>query len=457
MFRTFRLVFVIAVAAALLTSVGLEVSGENQTKAPAKLSENEFLVKNIRSVSQILKDQSVEIEAELLFSLEGRKKLRPTLLAFTDMQMSKVGSKSLGGVVMAGELKLPEQSQLAADTVIIAKHLTFTGRAPKIEGPHDFHLFVLDSVTIENGPETVITIDTSGVGRLKPPPPPVILDKNGKPVAVMNTSGVGSGESLHRAPVTPEEIKSSAEFDGVDGEPGIAGSDGTNGSAGAAGACSGQVDGRAGNPGTDGSSGADGGDGTPGKNATNAGHQTIIFDNVESALFNLIARGGAGGNGGAGGRGGNGGRAGDGGAGGAGAGCSCTAGGTGRGGDGGVPGRGGSGGNGGAGGNGGDGGNGGSIVTAFPNTAKVKPIGAITQGGSGGRGGRAGAQGGAGGAGRAGTAGRGGGFAECYSMHGTSPAPGAHGDHGQHGAHGDHGKSGSSGSIMWGIVGRQGL
>lgn len=449
---------VVAVATALLTLPGLQVSGVNQTTATPKLNEDEFLVNNIRSVSRILKAESVEIEAELLFTLAGRNKLRPVLSAFTDMQMSKFVSEPLRGVIVAGSLTLPEKSEIAAETVIIAKHITFTGRAPTIKGPHDFHVFGLDSVTIENGPETVITIDTSGIGRLKPQPQPVQLDKNGKPVALLNTSGAGSGGSLLRAPATPDEIKSAAEFDGVSGSTGTPGEDGVNGSAGEAGACSGKIDGRTGNPGTDGSKGEDGDVGTPGKSATNAGHQTIIFDSIDVALFNLIAMGGAGGSGGAGGRGGNGGRGGDGGTGGAGAGCNCTAGGIGRGGDSGLPGRGGSGGNGGSGGKGGDGGNGGSIVAAFPSNHRVKPIGAITQGGPGGRGGIPGAAGAGGITGRPGAAGAGGNVAGCsLNRHGRTDAVGISGNHGRPGAHGDWGKNGASGSLMWGILGRQGL
>ena len=453
-----RLTSVIAVATALLTLPGLEVSSQRQTKAPAKLSENEFLVNNIRSVTRVLEAEHFAIEAELLFTLAGRKKLREALSAFPDMSVSKVASEALRGVVMAGSLTLPERSEIGADTVIIAKHITFTGRAPVIEGPHDFHVFGLDSVTLENRPETVITIDTSGVGRLIPRPQPKTLDHDGKPVAVLNASGAGSNNGLDRAPETPEEKKGAADFDGASGPTGTAGEPGTNGKTGQTGSCSAQMDGRIGNSGTDGSKGADGGAGTPGKNATDAGHQTIIFDGIGGALFNLIALGGTGGMGGAGGPGGNGGPGGDGGAGGPGAACTCAAGGTGRGGDGGVPGGSGLGGNGGSGGNGGDGGNGGSIVAAFPNTPKVMPVGAITQGGSGGRGGRAGSAGAGGTAGGPGAGGNGGTVAGCTSnLDGRADAVGVPGTHGRAGQHGAWGKNGASGSLRWGIVGLEGL
>ncbi len=120
---------------------------------------------HIRKVAELLKEEGVEIEAQLLFTANGRKKLRPQLLGIPQMYLSKGHSGRLRGVVMADILTLPEKVKIERDTVIIARRVNFTGRAPTIKGPHDLHLFALDSANVSNSRETVVTIDTSGFGR----------------------------------------------------------------------------------------------------------------------------------------------------------------------------------------------------------------------------------------------------------------------------------------------------
>jgi hypothetical protein len=76
------------------------------------------------------------------------------------MYLSKVNSGRLRGVVLADILTLPEKVKIESDTVIIARRVNFTGRAPTIKGPHNIHFFALDSANVNNGRETVVTIDT---------------------------------------------------------------------------------------------------------------------------------------------------------------------------------------------------------------------------------------------------------------------------------------------------------
>ena len=78
---------------------------------------------NVRQVARILRDNSVEIDASLLFTISGRKKVRPQLIAIPDMTLSKVNTGSLGGMVLAHDLTLPEQTLLDADTLIIANNV----------------------------------------------------------------------------------------------------------------------------------------------------------------------------------------------------------------------------------------------------------------------------------------------------------------------------------------------
>lgn len=164
------LVVGITVPAVFLITLVFNSHGQNQSTQPpgkltaaqkAKIPELKDVSKNIRRVSKILNAEGVQIEAGLLFTPNGRKKARPQLEAYPDMYLSKTDTGPLRGVLMAENLTLSEKVKIGGDTVIIAKHLNFTGRAPVIKGPHDLHLFVLDSAKT-NGPGTVVTIDTSG-------------------------------------------------------------------------------------------------------------------------------------------------------------------------------------------------------------------------------------------------------------------------------------------------------
>jgi hypothetical protein len=122
----------------------------------------EMMSANIRAVARLLRSENIPIDAGLLFTPNGRQKLGSQLTLYPDMQIAKTLSAPLHGIVMADTLTFPETSLIDGDTLIIARQVIFTGRAPTIKGGHDFHFFVLDSITVEDGAQTVITIDTSG-------------------------------------------------------------------------------------------------------------------------------------------------------------------------------------------------------------------------------------------------------------------------------------------------------
>lgn len=394
-----RFLLALAISAMLLTSA------QSKALSQTALGQNELLeVKilstNIRSVERILKTSHILIEPGLLFTPKGRHSLRSRLSPYSEMYVSKVAPETLGGILLADRLTLPERSELQADTLIIANHVTFQGAAPNITGPYDFHLFALDSISV-NEPQTVITIETSGL----------------------------------------------AGTDGTAGTNGESGETGTDGTRGENGSCS-VVQAGAGEPGTNGAPGADGSAGTPGSDGTNAGNQTIMFGSTNGGSFKLVATGGNGGKGGPGGAGGDGGNGGTGGQGGDGPGCQCNLGVIADGGTGGAGGEGGIAGTGGEGGNGGNGGNAGTIVVTVPATYDISKLNITARGGSGGQGGTGGSAGVSGAAGNPGSGGRG-----CEKGRDGSFGASARGGAGQRGSNpGASGNPGMSGSIAQNIA-----
>lgn len=391
----------LATCAVLLSSPQTNAFSQKAIADENKLLELKILSPNILSVARILRTENIQLEPGLLFTPNGRHNVRSRLSSYSDMHVSKVGSETLGGVVLADRFTVAERSQLEADTLIIANHVSFAGVAPTITGPHDFHLFALDSISVID-PETVITIDTSGLP---------------------GASG-------------------SAGSDGQSGETGI------NGGRGEGGSCSVVQDAGRGQPGTNGTPGEDGGAGTHGTNGANAGNQTIVFASTNGGLFKLIGNGGGGGKGGPGGDGGAGGNGGNGGQGGDGAGCHCNAGAIGDGGTGGPGGEGGIAGTGGQGGNGGNGGNAGTVVIAIPSTYNNGKLTITARGGSGGQAGAGGSAGMSGAPGNPGAGGRG-----CDKGRHGNGGPSAHGSNGRAGGNpGTPGHPGKSGSISQNIA-----
>gem|GEM_PF-2842286 len=394
--------------------------------------------KQIRRVARVLAKAGLDIDASSLFTRLGRSKLRPSLARYGEMYLTVNRSEPLSGVVMAHTLRLAEKMDIADDTVIIANHIRFTGKAPVIKGPHDVHFFAVDSVAAEQGPGTVITIDTSGLGRKE------WLESKQARLGERQRGRLAN----HTQPIVSD---GTAGSDGVSGTPGQTGNGGGNGSSGQPGSCSTVKNGGNGGAGAAGSAGGNGNTGGNGAGGTAAGAVTLtITDPTDSSSYNLSAVGGQGGNGGDGGSGGTGGTGGDGGRGGDGAGCSCASGGIGDGGNGGAAGAGGTGGTGNKGGNGGPGGPGASISVSYPWGYNITNITTNTHGGAGGRGGSGGAGGTAGSAGSPGGVGHGGSIIGCDAgRDGQTGASASGGAGGSAGAAGDAGQAGTSGSVSW--------
>jgi hypothetical protein len=187
------------------------------------------MAENIRSVARILKDQKIDIEAELFFTSRGRKKLAAQLANFPAMQSGRFYSDPLRGVVMADMLTFAEKLPIEGDTVVIARQIVFSGKAPVIKGPHELHVFAFNSVSAANGIETVITLDTSGEGVNYIPVPADSQIKVGNGSVTINTSGA-DGESGSNASAVPGA-------DAVAGSNANTGETGVDGTTGKPGAC----------------------------------------------------------------------------------------------------------------------------------------------------------------------------------------------------------------------------
>lgn len=447
MSRLLTLALTTSVVLLFATSVVVIGSGEqsqvqNRPISPQELDARNLkaMSVNVRSAARILENEKIAIEAELLFSAHGGKKLRAQLEKFPAMQSAKFRSDPLRGLVMADTLTLAENLTLEADTLIIARQIIFNGSAPVIKGPHDLHLFALSSMSAALGVDTVVTINTRGDGINYVPVYAKSSIRAGNGIVTLDTSGADGGAGLDGN--DPYNNK-------VFGPPGKPGGNGVEGAAGAPGACAGNSTGGIGGQGTDGMRGEEGSSGTKGNNGPDSGNITITIPNNDSPYFQLLAKGGDGTSGTNGGHGGEGGKGGDGGSGGEGTGCQCSAGGVGNGGAGGNGGSGGVGGNGGKGGDGGNGGNPGHFVIFFPprdyDFSRLRTFGGSGHGGRGGRGGIGGRGGLGGHAGKGG--GTGASIAGCGAREGAHGSMGKPGDPGRSGDFGEWGRHGDPGSL----------
>jgi len=298
-----------------------------------------------------------------------RFELAPTLAAIPQLHVDRHVTAPLRGRVMARTLVLPAEVQIAEDTVIVARHIVFSGRPARIiTGGHDIHVYPIDSVDVaalgDDVEETDDEIPTRGPA-VRALQDLIVIDATGADGANGAAGYVGQNG-----------------MPGSSGDGGVEGCPGTNGSIGGYGT-----------HGTDGGNGGDGAEGETGG--------TITYDIPDGSTHNysFLSNGGKGGKGGPGGVGGNGGYGGPGGNGGD---CEindgCT---VGNGGDGGPGGPAGSGGWGGNGGKAANGGNGGTITISYPSgysgTAGAAVAGGVPQekglgadGGLGGNGGMGG-------------------------------------------------------------------
>jgi hypothetical protein len=257
----------------------------------------------------------------------------------------------LSGSVAAQTVTLPAGIELSGDTTIVAKEIIVTGGTLRVDG-HGHTLRLYPIATLGSAPgsapgsakaavHSVITIDTSG------------------------RTGQRGGNGGN----------------GSDGSGGLSGLDGWD--AWDPSVCSGYSGGN----GSEGGWGTGGFPGGSGGGGTDAGNITVDIPDGSPNAYQLIARGGAGGQGGDGGWGGSGGWGGNGGNGGDGYNGECYGGSIGFGGYGGSGGGGGYGGPGGSGGSGGGGGKGGNIEVTMPASYDPEQLTIDNDGGDGGSGG----------------------------------------------------------------------
>jgi hypothetical protein len=453
----FRLLAVVIVSIVAFSSLNFKATGQAQVKT---ISPKEFdlallrsMSENIQQVTTILRDNNIEIDAPSLFTISGRKKVRPQLSAIPEMSLSKVNKGSLGGLLLADEFVLPEETFLSADTVIIANRIVFSGEAPLVSGPHAFHMFALDSVILKNGEDTLVTIDTSALadaGQSQDRAANSRIRMIDVSAALQSFKSSDPNSITIDASGAPgKDGGSASESTAATGYIGSSGESGVTGAVGKPGSCKTDKTGGTGQPGSNGLPGGKGGDGVDGTNGGDAHTQTIMIGSITGGYFRIISKGSDGGDGGPGGPGGVGGKGGDGGRGGIGAACRCGRQGLGEGGLGGASGVGGVGGDGGRGGNGGAGGKGASLSIIVPGGyySRVKTYGGAGVGGLGGRGGSGGM---AGSSGMAGAGGEGASLTGCgRAREGSYGSPADPVAPSKHGPWGEPGKPGRPGSLNW--------
>ncbi|HMS08602.1 MAG TPA: collagen-like protein, partial [Pyrinomonadaceae bacterium] len=315
-------------------------------------------------VRRMLLEKGVPFEPGPLFSEGWQTRLASAFAQMPEMQTDRsLDTPYLNGVQIANDLSLPERLELTGDTVILARRVRFRGQSVSIRGPHNIHIFAIESFRTRDGGGS-ITINTSGRGRKQW----LDLQRQGQQAQRSRNRSDRSlfVKALYIAkPPLFDDQSGQPGADGADGLDGIAGLNGNNGETGANGSCSGERNGSIGTNGTDGTDGSHGSNGFNGGDGENGGDIShYILEANDTTQYSLITNGGDGGRGGNGGNGGYGGNGGRGGDGGKGASCSCEL--LGNGGNGGTGGAAGEGGDGGYGGDGGNGGNGGRIIINYP-------------------------------------------------------------------------------------------
>lgn len=432
---------------------------------------------SFKSGRELLLRHGVPFDPDALLEPDWKAKLAPALTQMQEMQAVRQGSKKLRGTQLADTLYLPEKVEVAEDTVILVRQLAFAGKHVEIKGPHDLHVFIIDSLVSTSGNQqtqsqagpqpftqaTYVRAKSARTGMqtggfVEPESITINLDGEGR------KEWLEKQNALRRTNLGTTERKNSHRVGGprtlqqnVDGEPGATGGPGAPGTPavpqpqapkGMNGVCGGTVDGGAGVEGFMGNQGGAGGNGQAGIVGNPGGTLTFTITST-TGTYNFSAKGGAGGWGGAGGDGAIGGTGGQGGPGGDGATCPCSQGRSGNGGPGGIGGQGGAGNIGGDGGPGADGGTGGTINLTVP----CNFVGTYTMnvnGGAAGGGGSPGAasQGGAGGSG--GPGGNGAMNPECPSFGGSGGPSSGQGPSGESGFHsgswGANGQIGQTGS-----------
>ena len=135
---------------------------QDPTPEELKIRAQEQTKKYQARVRQMLLDKGVPFDPDMLFRSDVREKLTPILADMPEMQVNYFRSEPLEGVIMGGELTLPEKVELVGDTVILVKRMKFTGSNVLIKGPYIFHYYAIEPASATDGSRIRITIDVSG-------------------------------------------------------------------------------------------------------------------------------------------------------------------------------------------------------------------------------------------------------------------------------------------------------
>jgi hypothetical protein len=112
---------------------------------------------------QMLLDKGVPIDPDLLYRSDARQKLNSILADMPEMQVNYFRSEPLEGVIMGGEITLPDKVELVGDTIIFAKKLKFTSSNVLIKGPYHFYFYSIElGRSATDWGRISIAIDTSG-------------------------------------------------------------------------------------------------------------------------------------------------------------------------------------------------------------------------------------------------------------------------------------------------------
>src|ERR1051325_647871 len=258
--------------------------------------------KSFEKARELLINEGLPFEPNLLLGRQWKRTLRPIFDQMSELRAIKQGDKHLKGVHIAGTLYLPEKVSLEDDTVILVRHLVFSGREVVIKGNHSIHIFTIQGTELTGNASSSIlspttkvlghiTIDTSGFGRDQ------WLEKLKSQQIVERVGAIESKKANHvrSAMVQTTDHNGQPGADGTPGADGAPGQNGNNGTGGANGSCTSNINGADADGGGEGAFGGDGGTGGNGNNGGNATPISITAEVGQS--YTLLANGGRGGDG----------------------------------------------------------------------------------------------------------------------------------------------------------------
>jgi hypothetical protein len=147
---------------ALVTGAYAQDPTPEEAKKRAREQTEEEDRKYKARIRQLLLDKGVPIDPDLLYRSDAREKLNSILADMPEMQVNYFRSEPLEGVIMGGEITLPDKVELVGDTIIFAKKLKFTSSNVLIKGPYHFYFYSIEPRSAIDGSQLRMSIDTSG-------------------------------------------------------------------------------------------------------------------------------------------------------------------------------------------------------------------------------------------------------------------------------------------------------